>query len=1423
MRLHPRTLSLVLLAALATFPTCPPLAADDRDLLRESQDDPYVFILFDVSGSMNWQPAGDAWAPGSADDPNSKFYQAKSGLYRVLSAADDFNFGFATFNQDEIEIRLKHYLYQLEAGQAELPWIASASALLNWPMTGEPLTFGSSSNVDSDSTLSQCGQGPNLFQTGNPLLEARGEMNRYPKTGNRAAGTTTTIWFRHRVSGTTYPFRMEYSIDSGLLGDNSITVDMRLRRYSTGCGSVQYDSGVVTRTFVRFYAADNNGTAFPDGTNGFLMWERDPDVGPSGEPAGFYDYTTVNHDELAGTCNGWDGNGDVSADTNSGFNVRQDYSGLGDVNDPVPGRPCSGCLDRGDVIPLEWEEDAWLDLSVPARVRYLNRDLILTRLAPNLLDPSLGGQGLGATPDFRQAPYLSHNPTSGRLTLLDTDLRPLIAAGSTPIGASMSNFRTWFGNWRNIAAAQDPRFGCKKVTLLILTDGDETCNGNPANQANLLFGQDVETYVVGFGLPTGGGNTLVATTCAGRGTPGAPCTNSPTNDHLFLPNNENELVAALESALASIRETASTFASAAAPTLQANIEDKVVISSFTPLNGQPVWAGRLDAYLKPVPTDNGRPDRDKVCGPDDTAECLLWDAGDSQEDVPGGSDYTPRGLLLQAPLESEVDLDDAATLDLGLAADQRRVFYSQFETGLPGSSIWVSAPGAGNRQLLTFPTTTQNKRDLFDGMGIAFIPGDTASEDAAFDEAKQVIGETLWEKEGQITDPLTSVTTDITYLLGDIFHSNPVVVDQPADFQYYTSDPYVGRRLCNQDPNPSRAPSVSYKWFADRHICRRKMLFVGSNDGQLHAFDAGIFQGDDCKLPTTDDRDGDGQPDGDGDPLNGAFDNGTGREIFSFVPRVTLPHLRYLAQNDRQDWGLDNTLRVEDVFIDPNASTAGTVTCLDREWRTVAIGSYREGGSGYFALDITQPDTFDSDNVPQPVNIYVPSCIDGPAGCDNRPFPYVLWEFYDSVPGNLEARMDEDLNNLPDLAETWSVPAVTRIRTCDDSCTDASIEDRFVAVFGGGLGESGPTQPTGNFVYMVDVETGQVLWKEPVAGAVPGDVVPVTGGDGYLKYLYFGTTDGYVYKSIFDSGPMRIADVTVQTRIAGVNTDVTTQRLVGPVGDTDRYDPFQVFTTNGKSIYHELAVVYVQQRNGYALAFGTGNRWNLWDFQGSVEGRFYVFLDTGFVDTDRDGVMDPACVGVGCTQPLAEGAYHELAPDNNPGDLTNYLIDAADPTPGWWLRLGANERVITEAFALSGVTIFTSFLPDEIENPDGTCSRTGQSHIFIVGTLSGAGYWFPDPDNSSIRSRYFTSEYFHSAPFVERGATGNLTPPSGGSNADQLTESLALVREELKRLFPANCRFGNFTQNVKTLRQDTNIVFIAPVPICIEPTNFKEF
>ena len=58
------------------------------------------------------------------------------------------------------------------------------------------------------------------------------------------------------------------------------------------------------------------------------------------------------------------------------------------------------------------------------------------------------------------------------------------------------------------------------------------------------------------------------------------------------------------------------------------------------------------------------------------------------------------------------------------------------------------------------------------------------------------------------------------------------------------------------------------------------MVFVGANDGFMHAFDAGVFDRDDDPGfvgPTA------------SHPFNDTFDLGTGREIFAYAPNSIMP------------------------------------------------------------------------------------------------------------------------------------------------------------------------------------------------------------------------------------------------------------------------------------------------------------------------------------------------------------------------------------------------------------------------------------------------------------------------------------------------------------------------------------------------------
>lgn len=1444
--------TLPLVAALLAFVVTRPISADDRDILRDSAGKPYLFILLDTSGSMNWSPkctqaqhdagicdfvcpTGDCPVPRDGDDPAAKFRQAKEALYEVLKDVDDVDFGFASFNQDNVRVANKHWLYQVDAASPTVTLVSG----LQWPVAGSQEVFGATIGCDrgnGDDNEMGCFADSDRAADTNDAWEMT-KVRRLPKLN---VDRTTSISYYIRDAGQVY-----YVLTEPPSGAQPYDADVTLRTHvyrCTGSPANNPSNGCnqnSERTEIGY--ADVTYTLIGD----FVMWDyqvsRDPDQGGW---FGAQDSSEV------GTCEGWDPNDDTDTSSDSsdddypdlpgGYNLKRDTN-------PTPLFDPSGSANdwrfqEGDVIPLVWTRS--------------NKSQILDRLANRLA----GGDPATDPEAFANATYLDDYRLVGQdyLRYKLESQRTLFPGGSTPLGYSLKSFREWyrgcengscpgFTGWDDIAALNDPKWGCRQRFLLVITDGDDTCPGrDPCSlTASMKALDNIYTYVVAFGVENTAGNRL-----------NCMAANGGTGDPIY-PQNKQELVNALNSILGQIREQAASFASAAVPQVQANASDKIYLSSFTPVSGEAYWAGRLDAFLKPLPIDDkGQPDRTVLCDADTQSQCYLWDAGDVQEGLRGGGgNYSPQRLLLQAPHPDDVSTDppwSSTDLMLGNGANQRRVFYAQ----------WASA---GNRRLFTYPTTNAEKYDLWTGLGIPFIVGDATSENVANNRANKAIVTTLLEKEATITvpdpaNPSNTIDKPLTYLMGDIFHADPLLLNKPGNFGYYSADPFLGATLCGNS-TPEVSPRVSYKYFADRNVCRRTVLFAATNEGQLHAFDAGIPRAIpgrqlECLLPARDlDRDGAAEEDefadgtidydtGDAvvsatnDVIDAKYDNGTGREIFSFIPRAMLPTVLLAAEGadrNRQFWGIDGSPQIDDVFIDTDAIENGSVACEDRRWRTALIGGYREGGPGYYALDVTQPDELDARNAPSPDNGYVPSCIDGGPNCDDREFPSVLWEFKDLQAVELAAgivqvvRLDEDMNGRPDLANTWSKPVIGRIRVCTGACAAADTEDRFVAIFGGGV-EDDPSNPGGNFIYMVDVETGKVIYKKQVLGSVAAPIAAVdSDGDVYLDRLYFGTTGGLVYKVILDpaSSPMKLAEQTFYTEVSGSDYDFEAERLIGPTGDEDRYDPFQIFTTNGSAVYHEIAAIYVAKTQQIALAFGTGNRWNLWD-AANLDGRFYIILDTGFVDEDRNGVLDAACGG--CPMPLNETKYSAIGPDDvfDPQNPVYYLYDPpGEALPGYYLTLNMDEKVITPAFSLAGITIFTAFEPTEVANADGTCSRAGSSRVFLVGTVTALGYNYlsnPDPTGDVIRNRYLTVPQFTTPPFVEQSATKN---PEGSSpstqHADFITETLAAVRDELKSLQQTFCRYANYTQNIKTIRSDTGLVFVAPVPICIDPSTSMEF
>lgn len=137
-------------------------------------------------------------------------------------------------------------------------------------------------------------------------------------------------------------------------------------------------------------------------------------------------------------------------------------------------------------------------------------------------------------------------------------------------------------------------------------------------------------------------------------------------------------------------------------------------------------------------------------------------------------------------------------------------------------------------------------------------------------------------------------TEERLWKLGDIFHSNAVIVGSP---NFYFQDAGFS------------GPGGFYETNKDR----TKIILVGANDGMLHAFNAG-----------------------------------TGVEEWAFIPPSVLKTLQLMPSV--HTFYVDSSPKVSDIWI--YSDSTDTSKTAD-EWRTILICGLRKGGKQYFALDIT--------------------------------------------------------------------------------------------------------------------------------------------------------------------------------------------------------------------------------------------------------------------------------------------------------------------------------------------------------------------------------------------------------------------------------------------------------------------------------------
>ncbi|MHC4504809.1 MAG: pilus assembly protein, partial [Planctomycetota bacterium] len=547
--------------------------------------------------------------------------------------------------------------------------------------------------------------------------------------------------------------------------------------------------------------------------------------------------------------------------------------------------------------------------------------------------------------------------------------------------------------------------------------------------------QTIDTYTVGFATNDAADDFLTRTAELGDGV-------------FYEAEDGDQLAAALLEALNDIIEKAASFTAAAVPSARTIDGGDFYQSYFFPVGKSAFWEGHIRAWHITATGD--------VIDANDNCALIDPDAGECNS-----GPFKPEAVFFWDAAD-EVPQPGSRTLYASklVGGDSTRV---AFETSLTPADLDVAvfaAPPDPTPNSLLFPvkgSTALNEEGLADEVvqfvrGCFFGTGVTTADVAA--------GRACVARPAR---------------LGDIFHSNPLVVKQP-------NSPLL---------------DASYKAFKTAYAGRKRVIYAGTNGGFLEAIHAGTWQA------------GATPP---------AYDAGTGAELFGFMPwepRLSVENLPIDSPKARGHY-VDGSPQVADVWIYPNAS-ATTRAANGSEWRTMLVGGLRRGGRHYYALDITNPDGIAG---PGGANLAYPGFqANGPA---------YGWEFpKEGDPGG----------HLPLMGNTWGQPILTRVKVSVDN--DGVAHERWVAIFTAGYDENGDPNPQevngrlslynpvatqGRAIFMIDVKTGGVLGRKKLdAGASDAQkwmrfVMPSTpavfdlNNDGFADVIYVGNLGGTMFK-----------------------------------------------------------------------------------------------------------------------------------------------------------------------------------------------------------------------------------------------------------------------------------------------------------------------
>ncbi len=369
--------------------------------------------------------------------------------------------------------------------------------------------------------------------------------------------------------------------------------------------------------------------------------------------------------------------------------------------------------------------------------------------------------------------------------------------------------------------------------------------------------------------------------------------------------------------------------------------------------------------------------------------------------------------------------------------------------GSVGAAVWdagtvLASADYGRRTIITLKagSTVEFNATYITPQDLGYTAGDTTSRD-------KVVGYIRGNP---------SCNPD-NWKLGDVFRSTPITIGSPSAYYYDLRDTNNAFDLFRQAHQRTSAAG-------------NRIILVGANDGQLHAF------------KTSD-----------------------GSEAWSIIPPNLLPKLKGLAHTTHptaltHQYYVDGPVTVADVWLGSGNGTSKNST----DWKTLMIFGEGRGGGSYLWSTSSYCDSGFNATYNATYNQY---CGFYAFDVSNTLSPTYLWH------------LNPTAEQAPYLGDPWGKFYIGRVKM--------SGNEKWVGFIGGGYngadcksGHSCDTRGKGFFV--VDLSNGSILWSYTKANnsdmayslAASASIVD-SDNDSFIDTVYIGDLGGNMWRFKFCS------------------------------------------------------------------------------------------------------------------------------------------------------------------------------------------------------------------------------------------------------------------------------------------------------------------